>query len=211
MTQSQGDPGLLRVLKIGGKLLVDYMRWLHIGPVVFVVVVVSSFYMLALGGLALGPLFEVPGLRALLEPYFGTGIQVDTDDITRFWRGALPYLYTGAAVAAMLDEAMRITFGTSILRVLSRTLGLDGPWTPLRKFSYVFVAVASPILLLILALGGMPLAELPQLVGFIVLVAVLPVGWIVLVDHVAGRLHRKIDRIEPGDLAERWTSSSSNS
>jgi len=49
MTQSQGDPGLLRVLKIGGKLLVDYVRWLHTGPVVFVVVVVSSFFMLALG------------------------------------------------------------------------------------------------------------------------------------------------------------------
>ncbi len=211
MTQSEGDPGLLRVLKIGSKLLVDYVRWLHVGPVVFAVVVVISFFLLALGGLALGPLFDVPGLRTLLEPYLGTGMQVDTNDMTRFWRGAMPYLQIGAAVAAMLDEAMRMLVGTSILHALSRTLGLEGPWTPLRKFGYALAAVTSPFVLLIVALGGVPLADLSQMMGLITLIAVLPVGWIVLVDHVAGRLHRNIDRIEPGDFVERWKESSSKS
>lgn len=202
MTEPPGDPRLLSVLKVGLKLVVDYVRWLHLGPVVFAVVVVTSFFVLVLGGFALGPLFEVPGVPALLEPYLDTGMQVDTEDMTQFWRGVLPYLYTGAAVAAMLDEAMRMLVGTSMLSALSRTLGLNGPWTPLRKFSYVLAMVISPILILFLVLG-INAGDLPQVIGFITLVAVLPVGWIVLVDHVAGRLHRKIDRIEPGDFVER--------
>lgn len=203
MTEPPGDPRLLSVLKLGLKLVVDYVRWLHLGPVVFAVVVVSSFFLLALGGFALGPLFEVPGAPTLLEPYLGTGMQVDAEDMTRFWHGVLPYLYTGAAVAAMLDEAMRMLVGTSILSALSCTLGLNGPWTPLRKFSYVLAAVMSPILILFLVLG-VNAGDLPQMIGFITLVAVLPVGWIVLVDHVAGRLHRTIYRLETDDFVEQW-------
>lgn len=201
MTEPPGDPRLLSVLKLGLKLVVDYVRWLHLGPVVFAVVVVSSFFLLALGGFALGPLFEVPGLRSVLEPYVGTSMQVDQDDMVHFWKSAWPYLQVGAAVAAVLDVAARRLAGISPLRALSQRLGLNGPWTPLRKFSYALIAAVSPMLALTMVLNGL------HLFPAIAALMAIPVGWIVFVDHQARRIHQKIDRLETDDFVEQWEGS----
>lgn len=198
MTESPGDPRLLSVLKLGLKLVVDYVRWLHLGPVVFAVVVVSSFFLLPLGAFALGPLFEVPGLRSVLEPYVGTSIQVDQDDIVRFWKSAWPYLQVGAAVAAVLDETVRRMAGTSPLRALSRYLGIEGPWPPLQRFLVMLTLAVSPVVVFVIALAGLHI--LPQVAGVAVLVLAVPVGWIVFVDYQASRIHRKIDRMEWEDI-----------
>ena len=197
MEQKQKDSRLLSVFKLGLRLVVSYVRWLHLGPVIIFTVAIVSSFLLALGGLALGPIFEVPGAGSLLEPYVGTSMQFDQDDVMRFWKSAWPYVQIGAGVGSVLDETTRRMAGTSPLHMLSQFLGVRGAWPPLQKFLLLLAVAITPFLLLVIALGGFYI--LPQVTGMAVFFIAPLVGWIVFVDHLANRAHRKIDRMEWGN------------